>query len=66
MMPSDLLHSHKELRVALCIAGIEIAKLNFGRRDSPVLKLLRRTLRDARIVAAAARAKASTEDQRVN
>jgi hypothetical protein len=35
------------------VAGKEIRKLNFGRADTPVLKLLRRVLREARAVAAA-------------
>jgi hypothetical protein len=48
----DLLWSHDELRAALRVAGNEIRKLNFGRSDSPVLKLLRRVLRESRAVAA--------------
>ncbi len=51
MAKSDLLRSHDELRAALRLAGAEIRKLNFGRSDSPVLKMLRRVLRDAREVA---------------
>jgi len=39
---TDLELKHAELRAALRIAGMEIRKLNFGRRDSPVLQLLRR------------------------
>jgi len=50
---SDLLRSHDELRAALVVAGKEIRKLNFGRSDTPVLKLLRRVLREARAVAKA-------------
>jgi hypothetical protein len=53
MGASDLLQSHHELRAALRVAGKEIRKLNFGRADTPVLKLLRRVLREARVVAAA-------------
>ena len=53
MAKSDLLLSHHELRGALRVAGQEIRKLNFGRKDSPVLQLLRRVLREARGVAAA-------------
>ena len=45
--------SHDELRAALRVAGKEIRKLNFGRADTPVLKLLRRVLRESRAVAAA-------------
>jgi hypothetical protein len=41
------------LRAAVILAGRELRKLNFGRQDSPLLKLLRRTLRDARQVARA-------------
>jgi hypothetical protein len=37
--------------------GAEIRKLNFGGADAPVLKLLRRVLRDARDVAKAERQK---------
>ena len=47
----DLLRSHDELRAALLMAGKEIRKLNFGRKDSDVLKMLRRVLREARAVA---------------
>jgi hypothetical protein len=53
MAKSDLLRSHDELRAALRVAGKEIRKLNFGRADTPVLKLLRRVLRESRAVAAA-------------
>lgn len=51
----DLLRSHDELRAALLLAGKEIRKLNFGRKDSDVLKMLRRVLREARTVAKAER-----------
>jgi hypothetical protein len=47
-----LLRSHAELRAALVAAGKEIVKLNFGRRDSAVLAMLRRCLQEAREVAA--------------
>ena len=50
---SALLRSHEELRGALRIAAKEIRKLNFGRRDTPVLELLRRVWRDARGVGVA-------------
>jgi hypothetical protein len=43
--------SNAELRAALILAGKEIRKLNFGRQNSEVLKILRRTLRNARAVA---------------
>jgi hypothetical protein len=45
---TELERSNDELRGALLIAGKEIRKLNFGNLDSPVLKILRRTLREAR------------------
>jgi hypothetical protein len=48
---SDLIRSHDELRAALCVAGKEIRRLNFGRPDTPVLRLLRRVLRESRAVA---------------
>jgi len=47
----ELEASTTELQGALILAAKELRKLNFGRRDSPVLKLLRRTLREARQVA---------------
>jgi len=47
----DLLRSHHELRAALVVAGRQIRKLNFGRKDDPVLPLLRQILREARVVA---------------
>ena len=45
---TNLERPHAELRAALILAGRRIRKLNFGRRDDPVLTILRRTLRDAR------------------
>lgn len=51
MAKSDLLRSHEELRAALRLAGAEIRNLNFGRSDTPVLKLLRRVLRESPAVA---------------
>ena len=33
------------------LAGKQIVKLNFDRKDDPVLPILRRVLRDARVVA---------------
>jgi hypothetical protein len=50
------LRSHDELRAALRLAGAEIRKLNFGKKDTPLLNLLRRVLREGRAVAAAERA----------
>ena len=47
---TDLAHSHNELRAALIVAGREIRRLNFGKRDNTVLNKLRATLRDARKV----------------
>jgi hypothetical protein len=41
---ADLLRSHEESRAALRLAGAEISKLNFGRKDTPILKQLRRVL----------------------
>jgi len=48
---TDLQLSHAELRAAIILAGKEIKRLNFGKSDTPLLRLLRRTLRDARRVA---------------
>lgn len=53
MPKSELLQSHDELRAAVRLAGVEIRKLNFGKKDTPLLKLLRRVLREARAVAKA-------------
>ena len=53
MAKSELLRSHDELRAAVRLAGAEIRKLNFGKKETPLLKLLRRILREARAVAAA-------------
>ena len=52
MAQSDLLRSHHELRAALRLAGKEIRKLNFGRSDTPMLRLLRKVLGEARLAAA--------------
>jgi hypothetical protein len=52
---TELEQSHAELRAALVIAGKEIRKLQFGRKDSPVLEKLRAVLRDARKVSRAER-----------
>ena len=48
---TELERSHAELRAALLLAGKRIRKLNFGRKDDPLFPILRRTLRDARLVA---------------
>ena len=47
----EMERSHAELRAAVILAGRKIKKLNFGRRDSPVLARLRLILREARRVA---------------
>jgi|SRR5450755_1501832 hypothetical protein len=47
----DLLLSHSKLRAALIVAGKQIRKLNFGRKNDPALVVLRRTLRDSRALA---------------
>jgi hypothetical protein len=47
---ADLLRSHDELRAAVRIAGMEITRLQMGRKDSPVLRKLRVVLREARTV----------------
>jgi hypothetical protein len=48
---TDLERSHAKVRAALILAGKRIRKLSFGRRDDPVLPILRRVLREARAVA---------------
>lgn len=48
---TDLERSHAELRAALMLAGKRTVKLNFGKRDDPVLVTLRRVLGEARAVA---------------
>ena len=48
---TELQRSHAELRAAVILAGKEIRKLNFERADSPVLAVLRRVLRESRVVA---------------
>jgi len=57
MPKSDLMRSHDELRAALIVAGREIRKLSFGKKDSPVLQKLREVLKEARVVAKAERDK---------
>jgi len=51
MEKSALLQSHDELRAVLRLAGAELKKKSIGRRDSPLLQLMRRVLREARAVA---------------
>ena len=51
------MRSHDELRAALIVAGREIRKLNFGKKDSLVLQKLREVLKEARVVAKAERDK---------
>jgi hypothetical protein len=52
MRISDLANSHTELRAALIIAGRQIRRLQFGRRnDDPVLRRLRQVLKEARAIA---------------
>ena len=48
---TDLHRSHAEHCAAVVLAGKEIRKLYFGRADSPVLAILRRVLRESRVVA---------------
>jgi hypothetical protein len=55
MPKSPLLQSHDELRAILRLAGTELRKRNIGRKDSPLLQLMRRVLREARVVAKAER-----------
>jgi hypothetical protein len=57
MAKADLLRSHEELRATLRLAGAEIRKLNFGRKDTLILKLLRRLLRESRAIAAMEKAR---------
>ena len=47
---AELSASHDKLRAAVIFAGREIRKLNFGRKDTETLKLLRDVLREARRV----------------
>ena len=44
-----------EFRAILRLAGTELRKRNIGRKDSPLLQLMRRVLREARVVAKAER-----------
>jgi hypothetical protein len=51
----DLLLSHDELRAVLLLAGKRIRDLSPRREDDPILVLLRKKLREARVVARAFR-----------
>ena len=55
MEKSDLLHSHDELRAVVRLAGAELKIRRIGRKDRPLLQLMRRVLRKARGVAKAER-----------
>jgi hypothetical protein len=59
MAKSPLLQSHDELRAVLRLAGMELRKRSIGRKDSPLLQLMRRVLREARAVAKAERERAA-------
>ncbi|MDQ2840626.1 MAG: hypothetical protein M3Y72_06225 [Acidobacteriota bacterium] len=58
MAKSELAQSHDELRAIVRMAGVELTKRSIGRRDSPLLQLMRRTLREARAIAKAERERA--------
>jgi hypothetical protein len=58
MEKSELLRSHDELRAILRLAGMELRKRSIGRKDSPLLQLMRRVLREARTIAKAEGSKA--------
>jgi hypothetical protein len=45
---TDLESSHSQLQAALALADKEICKLNFGKRETPLLAIIRRVQRDAR------------------
>jgi hypothetical protein len=47
---AQLEQSHDQLRGALILAGRELRKRQLCRRDSVLLAMLRRTLREARLV----------------
>lgn len=44
MVMTDLERSNAELRAAVILAGKRIVKLNFGRRNDPVVPILQRAL----------------------
>jgi hypothetical protein len=45
---TPLERSHAELRAIVRLAGKEIVKLNFGKRDTPLLRKMREVLRESR------------------
>ena len=45
---TDLERENAELRAALMIAEKQIVKLNFGWREDPALKIIRRVLQESR------------------
>jgi hypothetical protein len=47
---AELRRSNSELRAALILAGKEIVKLSFGKRDSPVLEHMRQAVRSSNAV----------------
>ena len=47
---AELERSNHELRAVLILAGKEMRKHGYGRKDTPLLRLMRRTLREARAV----------------
>jgi hypothetical protein len=48
---THLERSNAELRAVLILAGLEIRKLNFGKRNTPLLRKMREVLRAARVEA---------------
>jgi hypothetical protein len=59
----DLERTNAEPRAALMVACKRSVKLNFGRRNDPVLPILRRVLRESRPGVQSQRAKAATRQQ---
>lgn len=47
----ELTRSNDELRAMLILADREIRKLNFGKKDTPLLKKIQQVLQEARVVA---------------
>jgi hypothetical protein len=47
---ADLELSHDELRAALIVAAKEIKKLNFGKSDTQIFRMLQAKLRESRQV----------------
>jgi hypothetical protein len=50
---TPLERSHAQLRGALIFAARRLIKLNFGKKNDPVVEVLRRVLREARVAAGA-------------